>query len=38
MADQHNNDTTHFGYEDVRKEDKVKRVADVFHSVAGKYD
>lgn len=38
MADQHNNDTTHFGYENVRTEDKVKRVADVFHSVAGKYD
>jgi len=31
-------DTTHFGYQEVPVEDKVKRVADVFHSVAGKYD
>lgn len=38
MTDQHKSDTTHFGYENVRTEDKVKRVADVFHSVAGKYD
>ncbi|MDX1450925.1 MAG: bifunctional demethylmenaquinone methyltransferase/2-methoxy-6-polyprenyl-1,4-benzoquinol methylase UbiE [Oleiphilaceae bacterium] len=30
--------TTHFGYQTVAKEEKVKRVADVFHSVAGKYD
>lgn len=30
--------TTHFGYQTVRKEDKAKMVADVFHSVAGKYD
>lgn len=30
--------TTHFGYEDVPVEEKVDRVADVFHSVASKYD
>jgi demethylmenaquinone methyltransferase/2-methoxy-6-polyprenyl-1,4-benzoquinol methylase len=30
--------TTHFGFEDVAVEDKAGRVADVFHSVAGKYD
>jgi len=32
------NDTTHFGYEKVRAEDKAERVAGVFHSVAAKYD
>jgi demethylmenaquinone methyltransferase/2-methoxy-6-polyprenyl-1,4-benzoquinol methylase len=31
-------DTTHFGYKEVPKEEKADRVADVFHSVAGKYD
>jgi len=31
-------DTTHFGYEDVSVDEKADRVADVFHSVAGKYD
>ncbi|MEH6358318.1 MAG: bifunctional demethylmenaquinone methyltransferase/2-methoxy-6-polyprenyl-1,4-benzoquinol methylase UbiE [Pseudomonadales bacterium] len=31
-------DTTHFGYEDVPVDEKADRVADVFHSVAGKYD
>lgn len=30
--------TTHFGYRQVPVEEKAKRVADVFHSVAGKYD
>ena len=30
--------TTHFGYEDVPVSDKVNKVADVFHSVADKYD
>ena len=30
--------TTHFGYSTVNAEDKVKKVADVFHSVAAKYD
>jgi len=31
-------DTTHFGYKDVPVDEKADRVADVFHSVAGKYD
>ncbi len=31
-------DTTHFGYQQVPTEDKVKHVAGVFHSVADKYD
>lgn len=31
-------ETTHFGYETVNKEDKAAKVADVFHSVAAKYD
>lgn len=30
--------TTHFGYETVPEEDKVHKVAGVFHSVAAKYD
>lgn len=30
--------TTHFGYEQVPVEDKVRRVGQVFHSVASKYD
>ena len=30
--------TTHFGYKDVPKEEKQAIVADVFHSVAAKYD
>ena len=30
--------TTHFGYEQVRSEDKADRVAGVFHSVANSYD
>lgn len=30
--------TTHFGYETVKAEEKADRVADVFHSVAAKYD
>lgn len=36
--DPNQNDTTHFGYQEVKRDEKVKRVADVFHSVAGKYD
>ncbi len=32
------NDTTHFGYEQVQAEDKAKRVRAVFDSVATKYD
>ena len=31
-------DTTHFGYKTVAKEEKAEKVADVFHSVAAKYD
>src|ERR1035437_329317 len=30
--------TTHFGYKTVHEEEKVHKVAEVFHSVAGKYD
>ncbi len=30
--------TTHFGFEDIAYDDKVKRVAGVFHSVASRYD
>lgn len=30
--------TTHFGYKTVKEDEKEKLVADVFHSVAGKYD
>lgn len=32
------NNTTDFGYKEVPREEKVKHVADVFHSVAAKYD
>lgn len=31
-------DTTHFGYREVPVDEKADHVADVFHSVAGKYD
>ena len=31
-------DTTHFGYEQVATEEKARRVADVFSSVASEYD
>jgi len=31
-------ETTHFGFEEVRREDKASRVAGVFHSVADNYD
>jgi demethylmenaquinone methyltransferase/2-methoxy-6-polyprenyl-1,4-benzoquinol methylase len=31
-------DTTHFGYQRVREEEKAGRVAGVFHSVAERYD
>jgi demethylmenaquinone methyltransferase/2-methoxy-6-polyprenyl-1,4-benzoquinol methylase len=31
-------DTTHFGYKTVRTEEKQQKVAEVFHSVAAKYD
>lgn len=30
--------TTHFGYQTVQTDEKVKRVKEVFHSVADKYD
>jgi demethylmenaquinone methyltransferase / 2-methoxy-6-polyprenyl-1,4-benzoquinol methylase len=30
--------TTHFGYQTVAEEDKVRKVAEVFHSVAARYD
>ena len=30
--------TTHFGYKTVNVEEKAEKVAEVFHSVAGKYD
>lgn len=33
-----NDKTTHFGYEQVREAEKVRRVADVFDSVAQRYD
>jgi demethylmenaquinone methyltransferase/2-methoxy-6-polyprenyl-1,4-benzoquinol methylase len=33
-----NSGTTHFGYQQVPHEEKVRKVAGVFHSVAGKYD
>jgi len=38
--EQHNQseDTTHFGYKTVNTEEKVEKVAEVFHSVAAKYD
>ena len=36
MSDKHN--TTHFGYQRVNVEEKASRVAEVFHSVADKYD
>jgi len=32
------NETTHFGFQTVAKEAKAGKVAEVFHSVAGKYD
>lgn len=33
-----NDEVTHFGYEKVAASEKANRVADVFHSVAAKYD
>ena len=30
--------TTHFGFQQVPLEDKARKVAEVFHSVAHKYD
>ena len=38
-ANTHNvGEVTHFGYQSVRAEDKAQKVAEVFHSVASKYD
>lgn len=37
MPDKPHN-TTHFGYQQIPENDKVRKVADVFHSVADKYD
>ncbi len=33
-----NQETTHFGFQTVAKDEKVQKVAQVFHSVATKYD
>ncbi len=38
MSEHDQKQTTHFGYKEVPLQDKVHRVADVFHSVAAKYD
>ncbi|PJF33340.1 MAG: bifunctional demethylmenaquinone methyltransferase/2-methoxy-6-polyprenyl-1,4-benzoquinol methylase, partial [Phototrophicales bacterium] len=35
---QTNEQTTHFGFQQVALEEKQKKVAEVFHSVANKYD
>jgi len=39
MSDKQNTDnTTHFGFQTVAESEKAQRVAEVFHSVAAKYD
>lgn len=38
MSEQQNTETTHFGYKTVDKARKASMVAEVFHSVAAKYD
>jgi demethylmenaquinone methyltransferase/2-methoxy-6-polyprenyl-1,4-benzoquinol methylase len=38
MTLESNDKTTHFGFQEVPTEEKAKLVADVFHSVAEKYD
>ncbi|MGD8999322.1 MAG: bifunctional demethylmenaquinone methyltransferase/2-methoxy-6-polyprenyl-1,4-benzoquinol methylase UbiE [Granulosicoccaceae bacterium] len=38
MNDKHTDHTTHFGFEQVKVEDKVRRVRGVFDSVASNYD
>ena len=38
MSDNNIGDKTHFGYKTVETQDKEKLVADVFHSVASRYD
>lgn len=38
MADEDKHETTYFGFRTVAKDQKILMVADVFHSVAAKYD
>jgi demethylmenaquinone methyltransferase/2-methoxy-6-polyprenyl-1,4-benzoquinol methylase len=38
QATQDTDTVTHFGFQDVKAQDKANKVADVFHSVASKYD
>lgn len=38
MADENKRKTTHFGFRTSAKNQKMLMVADVFHSVAAKYD
>ncbi len=38
QAETPKDDVTHFGFRNVPKSQKAGQVADVFHSVAGKYD
>ena len=38
QANQDTDTVTHFGFQDVKAQDKANKVADVFHSVASKYD
>lgn len=38
MSNSNNEQTTHFGYQQVPVSEKSNKVADVFHSVADKYD
>lgn len=38
MADEDKRGTTHFGFRTVAKDKKILMVADIFHSVAAKYD
>ena len=38
MTDQKTDRTTHFGYQTVAESEKAQKVAEVFHSVAAKYD
>ena len=36
--DRTNDSTTHFGYKTIAEDEKESKVAEVFHSVASKYD
>lgn len=38
MSEKPQDTTTHFGFREIPVDEKVRHVADVFHSVAGKYD